>query len=334
MYVRAQGVPVSPEWLVLREPAGAAARSAELAEHLGRHLSAAALVIHDLGGGSGAMGRWLAPQLPGPQHWVVHDRDAGLLEACRRRCARPGRRRGPVTVEARRSDIIRLAPGSRRRESHRRLGAARHADRRRARRDARRLRRNRVLSHAARAYRRRSRRPDPRGSPGRPLGRRVQRPPTPHDDGGALLGPDAVAAAVDELRGTGAELVVRPSPWRLDAAHADLTAEWFGGWAAAACEQEPALAAEARAYRDRRLAQAAAGARRHRRPCRPAGAAVTTAVDAGRSTTSRRPWVVGETGRRRRDARRIGLAAGHDPFLDGVQAVDGGPWRLPAASPC
>jgi hypothetical protein len=76
---------------------------------------------------------------------------------------------------------------------------------------------------------------------------------------GPLLGPDAVAAAVDELLGTGAELVVRPSPWRLDAAHADLTAEWFGGWVAAACEQEPALATEADAYRDRRLAQAAAG---------------------------------------------------------------------------
>jgi hypothetical protein len=76
---------------------------------------------------------------------------------------------------------------------------------------------------------------------------------------GSLLGPDAVAAAVGELRGTGAELVVRPSPWRLDAAHADLTAEWFGGWAAAACEQEPALATEARDYRDRRLAQSAAG---------------------------------------------------------------------------
>ena len=54
-------------------------------------------------------------------------------------------------------------------------------------------------------------------------------------------------------------MLVRPSPWRLDAAHAELTAEWFGGWVAAACEQEPALAAEAGAYRDRRLAQAAAG---------------------------------------------------------------------------
>ena len=77
----AAAVRVSPEWLLLREPADAAARSAELAERLGRHLAAAGrLEIHDLGGGSGAMGRWLAPRLPGPQHWVVHDRDADLLE--------------------------------------------------------------------------------------------------------------------------------------------------------------------------------------------------------------------------------------------------------------
>ena len=80
-----------------------------------------------------------------------------------------------------------------------------------------------------------------------------------HQRRGRLLGPDAVAAAVGELRGTGAEVLVRPSPWRLDAARADLAAEWFDGWVAAACEQEPALAAEAGAYRDRRLAQAAAG---------------------------------------------------------------------------
>jgi hypothetical protein len=80
-----------------------------------------------------------------------------------------------------------------------------------------------------------------------------------HQRRGRLLGPDAVAAAVDQLRRTGAELVVRPSPWRLDAADADLTAEWLRGWVAAACEREPALGADAGAYRDRRLAQAAAG---------------------------------------------------------------------------
>ena len=35
--------------------------------------------------------------------------------------------------------------------------------------------------------------------------------------------------------------------------------EWLTGWLGAACEQEPALTADADAYRDRRLAQAAAG---------------------------------------------------------------------------
>jgi hypothetical protein len=76
---------------------------------------------------------------------------------------------------------------------------------------------------------------------------------------GRRLGPDAAALALDELRGTGADVLVRASPWRLDAAHGDLGAEWLGGWVAAACEQEPTLAAEAGAYLDRRLAQAAAG---------------------------------------------------------------------------
>ena len=53
-------------------------------------------VIHDLGCGTGSMGRWLAPRLPGPQHWVLHDRDADLLDA-RRRSTSPA-----VTVETRR----------------------------------------------------------------------------------------------------------------------------------------------------------------------------------------------------------------------------------------
>ena len=119
----ATAVRVSPGWLVLREPADAAARSAEFADRLRQYLHAAGrLVIHDLGGGSGAMGRWLAPLLPGPQHWVVHDWDADLLELV---VADP-RARPPaaaVTVEARRSDITRLTPGispARALSSHRR----------------------------------------------------------------------------------------------------------------------------------------------------------------------------------------------------------------------
>jgi len=57
---------VSSNWLDLREGADAAARARELVGQLRPHLPAGgALVIHDLACGTGAMGRWLAPRLPG-----------------------------------------------------------------------------------------------------------------------------------------------------------------------------------------------------------------------------------------------------------------------------
>jgi hypothetical protein len=243
-------VRVSPGWLALREPADAAARSSELAERLRRHLTTAGrLVIHDLGGGSGAMGRWLAPRLPGPQHWVLHDRDARLLGLAE--AAPPAS--AAVTVETRRSDITRL--------THRDLAGASLIT-------ASALLDGLAAGELARMLRACTGRPMLLGmtvvgrvalAPADPLDARIRAAFNAHQRRGRLLGPDAVAAAVAELRGTGAEILVRPSPWRLDAAHADLAAEWFGGWVAAACEQEPALAAAAGAYRDRRLAQAAAG---------------------------------------------------------------------------
>jgi hypothetical protein len=256
----AEGVRVSPEWLVLREPADAAARSVELAERLGRHLPAAGrLVIHDLGGGSGAMGRWLGPRLRGPQHWVVHDRDADLLELAVADPPGPAADGAGVTVEARRSDITRPAPGDLAGADV--IVASALLDM---------LTADELAGMLAACT-----------EIGCPIllaltvvGRVVLTPADPLDarmaaafnahqrrttTAGRLLGPDAVAAAVAELRGTGAEVLVRPSPWRLDAAHAGLTAEWLRGWVAAACEQEPALAADAGDYRDRRLAQAAAG---------------------------------------------------------------------------
>jgi hypothetical protein len=257
----ATAVPVSPEWLLLREPADAAARSAELAERLGRHLATAGrLVIHDLGGGRGAMGRWLAPRLPGPQHWVVHDRDAGLLKLALADAPGPAADGSAVTVEARRSDITRLAPGDlagaslvvasalldllTADELAGMLGACTGIGRRPM------LLALTVVGRVTVV-------------PADPLDARMGAAFNAHQQrkttAGRKLGPEAVGAAIDELHGTGAQVVVRPSPWRLDAAHADLAAEWFGGWVAAACEQEPALVAEAGAYRDLRLAQAASG---------------------------------------------------------------------------
>jgi hypothetical protein len=257
----AEAVLVAPEWLVLREPADAAARSAELAERLARRLPAAgSLTIHDLGGGSGSMGRWLAPFLPGPQRWVVHDRDPALLELA---AAGPPARAGDgtaVVVEARRSDVTRLAPEDLAGASA--VVASALLDMLTADELAAMLAVctgigcpilvaltvvGRVTLTPA----------DPLDAPMTAAFNAHQRRTTA---AGRLLGPDAVAAAVETLDGTGAEVVVRPSPWRLGADDAALTAEWLRGWVGAACEQEPALAADGGAYLERRLAQAAAGA--------------------------------------------------------------------------
>ncbi len=226
---------VAPGWLVLREPADAAARSTELAERLARHL-AGPLVIHDLGGGSGSMGRWLAPLLPGPQHWVIHDRDPALLELVE------------APAEVRLSDITQLTPEDLAGASL--ITASALLDL--LTRDelvwilwaCRGLPMLLALSVVGRVTL----------SPWEPLDARIGAAFNAHQRRDGLLGPDAVAAAVEEVHG---EVIVRPSPWRLDAADADLIAEWFDGWVAAACEQEPALAVEA--YRERRLAQAASG---------------------------------------------------------------------------
>jgi hypothetical protein len=78
-------------------------------------------------------------------------------------------------------------------------------------------------------------------------------------NGRRLLGPDAVAFAVERFGRLGAEVLVRPSPWRLGACEADLAAEWFTGWVDAACEQQVELAAETDTYARRRLAEATAG---------------------------------------------------------------------------
>ena len=94
-------------------------------------------------------------------------------------------------------------------------------------------------------------------TPAEPLDARLGAAFDDHQRRGGRLGPDAVAAAVGALGE--AEVFVRPSPWRLGADDAELAAEWLCGWVAAACEQQPALAAEAGAYEERRLAQAAAG---------------------------------------------------------------------------
>jgi hypothetical protein len=251
------------QWLALREPADAAARSPELVAVLRSHVPGAGGTrgtrIHDLGSGTGSMARWLGPQLDGPQHWVLHDRDAELLDLVGAGPPVVAADGAPVTVETRRRDITRLDPGE--------LAGAdlitasalldmltgEELDRL-------------VASCAA---------------PGCPVlvtlsvvGRVDLVPADPFDGpvmeafnahqrrptgSGRLLGPDAAGAAVDAFTRLGRAVVVRPSPWRLGPDRAALAAEWFAGWMGAACEQSPAVRHAATAYARRRSAEAAAG---------------------------------------------------------------------------
>jgi hypothetical protein len=255
-----EGIRVSREWLDLREAADAAARARDLVEQIRRQLPATGRrVIHDLACGTGAMGRWLAPLLPGPQRWVVHDRDADLLQVAAADLPGPAADGASVIVETTRSDITRLRPDDVAGATLITASAlldlmtgdelAGLIDVCAGARCPALL----TLSVVGRVDL----------APADPLDPRVAAAFDAHQRrmtaGGPLLGPDAVAAAVEGFARLGAEVLVRPSPWRLGAAEGDLTAAWFTGWLGAACEQEVELAADADAYARRRLAQARAG---------------------------------------------------------------------------
>ncbi|MEU3453479.1 class I SAM-dependent methyltransferase [Micromonospora sp. NPDC006766] len=244
------------DWLRLREPADAAARSAELVDVLRRQLPAERpVVVHDLGSGTGSMARWLAPRLPGTQHWVLHEWDAGLLaRAPSELHATDG---GPVTVATRNSDITRLTAADLA-DAHL-ITASALLDMLTAEEV------ERIVAACA----------------GHPtffaltvVGRAEFTPAEPLDadftaafnahqrrtvDGRALLGPDAVDVTVSAFRRQGVDVRVRSSPWRLGPEHPTLTAEWLAGWLDAAVEERPELGRAVGAYRNRRLAAIDAG---------------------------------------------------------------------------
>jgi SAM-dependent methyltransferase len=247
-------------WLALREPADAAARALGLVDAIPPALaSTGRLVVHDLGSGTGSMARWLAPQLPGPQHWVLHDRDGELLDLAAANPPVEASGRAPVTVETRRGDITRLAPAELADADLVTASAlldmltADELDRLVATCAGPGCPVLIALSVTGRVEM----------APGDPIDRAVTDAFNDHQrrtiGTRTLLGPDAVGAAATAFRRLGRDVALRPSPWRLGPAHRALTAEWFTGWLAAACEQRPEQEPVADAYRRRRLVEAAAG---------------------------------------------------------------------------
>ncbi|MFC4529355.1 class I SAM-dependent methyltransferase [Sphaerisporangium dianthi] len=287
----------SPRWLALREEADASARSADLLDPLRAHLTsqrppadrrtsehsptdrrtdarspadrrtdtrspADRLVIRDLGCGTGAMGRWLAARLPGPQHWILHDRDPDLLARAAAGVRGPAGDGGPVTAEAEQGDVTRLRAGDLDGTSLVTASALLDlltADEVDAIADACVKARRPALLTLSVVGR-------VELDPADPLDAEIATAFDAHQrrvtDGRRLLGPDASAFAAAAFARRGAVVLSRPSPWRLGADQRALTAEWLRGWVGAACEQRPDLAPEGRAYLRRRLDACAASALR------------------------------------------------------------------------
>ncbi|MEV2215633.1 class I SAM-dependent methyltransferase [Streptomyces sp. NPDC050997] len=249
----------APEWLELREGADAVGRSNDLLDPLRIRLAnlpgKAGLVIHDLGCGTGSMGRWLAPRLDGAQHWILHDRDPYLLHFAAVASPRSAADGSRVTVETRRGDVARLTTDVLAGASLVTASALLDV-----------LTREEVealaaactgagcpalltLSVAGRVDL----------TPSDPLDAEIAEAFNAHQRRDGLLGPDAINAACEAFSERGATVRLHPSPWRLGPSESALTAQWLRGWVGAAVEERPELAPRAERYLRERLAACEAG---------------------------------------------------------------------------
>jgi len=218
--------------------------------------------VLDVGCGSGATTRWLAPLLPGPQEWVLLDRDPALLALVPERTADVRDRDGaPIARTTRRAEITAITAhdlattGAVTASALVDLLTAAEID---------------GLAATCAAA----------GVPAlltlTVTGRVELDPPDPLDPGidaevaaafdahqrrtvggRQLLGPDAADTAVAAFRRHGMTVRTVDTPWRLDEVDHALAARWLTERVAAAVEQQPDLAERATAALHRRLVNCA-----------------------------------------------------------------------------
>ncbi|MFI7599860.1 methyltransferase domain-containing protein [Actinoplanes sp. NPDC049681] len=228
----------STDWLSLREPADAAARATDLPGLLPVD---GTLVVRDLGCGTGSMARWLAPLLPGPQRWILQDRDPALLAYAAAHAPSSAADGSPVTVQTVEADVTTLTPGDLSGVSLVTCSALLDlftADEVTALADV-------CVAAGTPALFTLSVDGEVTFDPPHPLDAEVSAAFNEHqrrETGGRwLLGPEAVGAAAEAFAKAGAAVTTRPSPWRLGADRAGLIAAWLRGWVGAAAEQRPDL---------------------------------------------------------------------------------------------
>ncbi|WP_394551819.1 SAM-dependent methyltransferase [Agromyces sp. MMS24-JH15] len=242
-------IEVSSEWLALREPEDARARSRELARAAADRLGPGPIAVHDLGSGTGSMMRWLAPLLPGPQTWVLHDWNPGLVERAADGGVPVDRDGRPVRVAIRSEELSHLEPGDLEGASLVTASALL---------DVLTLDEIRAIARACVAV----------GCPAllslSVTGRVHLGPADARDDlfaaafnahqqrrvdGRALAGPSAVADARRLFVEAGWNAREETTFWRLGRHDPDLLAQWFDGWLGAAVEQRADFEVPAAAYR-------------------------------------------------------------------------------------
>jgi SAM-dependent methyltransferase len=248
----------SADWLDLRERADTQARSAALVEALPRDRNSdSPLAVFDLGAGTGANLRYLAPKLGGLQHWLLVDDDDALLDVARVRLIEWGRSLD-ATVTSAHDETLLVARGFTCAIRTRKLDLAQDfvvlalpdeclvtasalID----------LVSARWLEQLATACR------TARASILLALtydGRMMLEPGDPDDDFavrcfnrhqlldkgfGSALGPRGAEAAEELLAAQGFDVRSAASHWRLDSRHRRLQAQLLDGWLAAAIEIAP-----------------------------------------------------------------------------------------------
>lgn len=254
----APGAPAAPDWLSLREGADAEARAIDLVEELRAGHPAPGRIL-DLGAGTGSMARWLAPQLGGPQHWVLADRDATLLAHVADTLPNIARDGSPVTAETREIDVTTLTAtdlagvGLVTASALLDLLTAAEIDAIAA----------ACVGAGCAALLTLSVVGQVRIEPGEPRDVGFATAFDAHQQrtvgGRALLGPHAAALAEEAFARHGAAVRSRASPWHLGLDDVDLVHAWLRGWVAAAVAEDPDLARHADAYLTRRLEAAEQG---------------------------------------------------------------------------
>jgi len=252
------GAPAAPDWLALREPADAEARAVDLVEDLRAGHPAPGRIL-DLGAGTGSMARWLAPRLPGPQQWVLADRDPDLLAHAVANLPDRARDGSPVTAETRAVDVTTLTADDLAGVDLVTASAlldvltAEEVDAIAAACVGAGCAALLTLSVVGQV------RLEPPEARDLPLAAAFDAHQQRVVDGRRLLGPTAPNVAEQAFTRHGAHVVTRPSPWQLGLDDVDLAVAWLQGWVAAAVAQDPDLARHADAYLDRRLEAAEQG---------------------------------------------------------------------------